>query len=130
MSADGGKSGYSLWDPLKYENYTEFEDIEQCWGEYSEDSVPVYTLFDSYEDYQAFLDGDIAAIRSIPPLWKMAKEYAKKILMGKMSTEENVILRDGELSFLLKGFDDIFKKYGLWYTFHESWQLAGYRTSK
>ena len=111
LSAQGDEPKYSMWDPLKYENYEEYEKDNDCIGSGDKDLIPAYTLFDNYEEYKRFLnDGELTMLRDDPVLWDLSKRFAE----CEIDDDHIIEIEGGKVvSHFKKGLSDIFRKYDL-----------------
>ena len=119
LSEQGDEQKYSMWDPLKYESYEEYEKDNDCIGSGDEDLIPAYTLFDNYEEYMRFLDGELTMLRDNPVLWDLSKRFAERVI-----DDDYIIEIEGGkvVSHFKKGLSDIFRKYNLRFdTFNTGW---------
>ncbi len=114
---DVGDREYTLWDPLE-------DDLSTRDGE-SEEAMPVYTLFDSDEDYRRFLNGEDVDLRRYPELWDLAVRYGIRYFS---EWKDTILIRGGVIGHIMKELNAIFKKYGLWYEPEESWMIIGRRS--
>ena len=119
LSEQGDEPKYSMWDPLKYESYEDYEKDNDCIGSGDEDLIPAYTLFDNYEEYKRFLNGDLTMLRDNPVLWDLSKKYAESEIYDDYLIE----IEGGRVvSRFKKGLSDIFRKYDLRFdTFNNGW---------
>ena len=107
---------YSMWDPLEYESYEEYQGMNEDDG----DGIPVYTLFDTYEDYQ---NGRTDSVKNSPELYEMVKRY-----IIRFAEENDEITIRGEVAgHILKEFKAIFEKYGLEFEPVYDWMVVGHR---
>lgn len=127
---------YSMWDPLKYEDFDEYIESDEYerfrepeWKDESE-LIPAYTIFDTYEDYLDFLGGKYGkSIQNNPLLKNMAARYIKKIASTELECDE-VIIKGEAVDQIKTEFRAIFDKYGLDYCMIYNWMLAGYETKE
>ena len=124
-----GESAYSMWDPLKYEDFSEYISSDE-YEKYNEpmwsdetDLIPAYTLFDTYEEYKIFLSGDHKMLKTNPVLWKMAVNMAKHLFYQDLEDDEFSV--SGEVAdHIREEFISIFNKYGLDYELIYNWMLV------
>ena len=136
ISEGGEDSVYSMWDPLKFEDFNEYRESDEYdryneskWKDGSE-LIPAYTIFDNYEQYLAFLNGQFrGTIQNNPLLKKMAAAYIKKIASDELEYDE-IILTGDVVDQIKTEFRAIFEKYGLDYSLIYNWMLAGYEAEK
>ncbi len=133
ISADGEDSGYTMWNPLKYEDYDELEKeadsgrlkLADDPGKKEQRLIPAYTLFDNYEDYQKFLDGEYSLIRKDSMLWQMTKRFVADCFIHEYGDETAEF--KGEIAdHIINEFHEIFRKYGMWYEPMYAWMIVGY----
>ena len=133
ISEDGEDSGFTMWDPLRYDDYDELEEKADSGmlkmvddpGKKEQSLIPAYTLFDNYEDYEKFLNGDYSLIRKDSMLWQMTKRFLAKCFLGEYAGDEVEI--KGEIAdHIIHEFHEIFRKYGMWYEPMYAWMIVGY----
>ncbi len=130
ITGGGEDSTYSMWDPLKYEDYNEYlnsdeyERLPEPEKNSEEELIPAYTLFDTYAEYKSFLDGDIKLLRSNPVLWRMAVRMIKNLLYQELEDDE-ISITGAVVLHIREEFASIFEKYGLDYELIYNWMLAG-----
>ena len=119
LSEQGDDPKYSMWDPLKYESYEEYEKDNDCIGSGDQDLTPAYTLFDNYEEYKKFLNGDLTMLRDNPVLWDLCKRLAKY----QIDDDYMIEIEGGRVVAQFKsGLSDIFRKYDLSFdTYNSGW---------
>ena len=123
ISENAGAEEYTLWDPLEYEDFNEYQKHHDT-GSEKEGATPLYTLFDTYENYQQFMKGEFSLLRQSPVLWDMVASHAKNRFSGELSDVQTEI--EGEVvTNIMNEFGAIFKKYGLDYTQLYSWMIVG-----
>lgn len=108
---------YTMWDPLEYESFEEYKQMNDDDGE----GIPVYTLFDNYEEYRGFLQGNISSLEGSPELLSMVSDYLKNDL--KQSGKD--IEFEKAPAGLMKEFNEIFSKHGLYYEPVYNWMITG-----
>ncbi len=105
---DGSDDQYTFWDPIEYET---FEEYRQIYGD-AGNGTPVYTLFETYEDYKHFLAGDTSMIRNDPGLYRLLAKAVKEALIDHCS---ELPITEEIASKLRKEFGDIYAEHGLTY---------------
>ena len=120
----------SYWDPLVFDSWEEY--LEMYGGDVGE-KEPAYTNLDTYEEYRYLMDGGSDLFikehqNEIRTRWeKMEKEAMEYYLKGRSEDSGvNGYLQGKVKEHIMKGFNEIFERYGLWYDQDYSWSLSCY----
>lgn len=111
ISADKIDTRISLWDPLDYDHFEEYETMEADWDG-GEEAIPVSTLFDNYDEYLDFMNGNLTLMKNSPILWDMFKELVKDHAMNGYIIETDDELTGEFIDYMKKELDAILRKYG------------------
>ena len=118
LSEEGDESKYSMWDPLQYESYEEYAERNELFRREDKDLTPAYTLFDNYEEYRSFLNGDLSMLRNNPELWEMSKRLAASHL-DEIEVRSYYVAAQFE-----KGLEEIFRRFGMHYEYPHDGEIV------
>lgn len=117
---------FSAWDPLVFDSWEEYQDF--CDGE-EEELTPIYMRYDTYEDYLKDLESYMTiSVEEILPQWEKLLETAKREFLIEHSDADKEIVSFPEIVDYVKNeFAEIFSRYGLRFKIDFSWSLSCYR---
>ena len=117
---------YSGWDPLVFdpwEEYLEINGLSEAEGNDEAKLTPLNELYDTYaryiEEYENFENMDIEEIK---PIWESIVEISKK----EFIRDCGAIYLPEVAGHIKEEFSDIFERYGLWYEYCFDWSLTSY----
>lgn len=119
-----GKYG---WDPAEYDSYEEWLEINRyCdMDEFSEESENIYSSrieFSSREEYEDFI------LRSATVREAKLREHFEEEICDSADYSNEVFYDNGKIANqIITEFNELLKKYGLWYELGFSWSLTTYR---
>lgn len=106
------------WDPLVFDTWEEYREVM---GWEDSGSLPRYQSFDTYEEYQKFLDKEWTT-EDVMPVWEKFLDKVKT----EVRTEKELLYCPEMTGRIISEFDRIFERYGLWYDLGFSWSLSCY----
>ena len=71
------------------------------------------------------IENEVSSIEDVMPIWEKLSEIAKNEIINKYKSER--LYLPGLADYITRQFNEIFKKYGLWYDFGFSWSLSCYK---
>ncbi len=117
LYTEDGDHKYTMWDPLEYESYEEYQRMNEDDGK----GIPVYTLFDTYDEYRS---GKTESVINTPELYGMVTRFIQERLTDE---NEEITIRGEVAAHILKEYKELFKQYGLEFEPVYDWMVVGHR---
>lgn len=119
-----GKMG---WDPAEFDSYEDwlklcqYSDLDEFGGE--DTGMEIATEFSSREEYEDFILRNASSRES-----KIREFFEEDLYEEPEYISGGTFYDNGRIvNIILKEFDDLLEKYGLWYELGFSWSLTAYR---
>ncbi len=120
----------SYWDPLVFDSWEEY--LEMYGGDDGEKD-PAYTNLDTYEEYRYLMEGGSDLFikehqNEIRTRWEKMEKEAMEYYMKEGSEDGEIYgyLQRKVKEHIMKGFNEIFERFGLWYDLDYGWSLSCY----
>ncbi|MDD6085330.1 MAG: hypothetical protein PUB76_05070 [Oscillospiraceae bacterium] len=110
-----------LWNALKFDSWDDYLNF------YGADCLEFYGINNLYNTKnRKLINGyEVSSIEDVMPIWEKLSEIAKNEIINKYKSERLYLPRLAD--YITRQFNEIFKKYGLWYDFGFNWSLSCYK---
>ncbi|MCR5214822.1 MAG: hypothetical protein K6E10_10445 [Eubacterium sp.] len=121
---------YSLWDPLVFDTWEEYQKFVngEAYESGEEKLTPAYQRYGTYEEYLSDMETTISlGIEDIRPIWEEMVKDAETEFIRECQEDADVISIPEIEGYIKSQFIEIFDRFGLWYDFGFSWSLTCYK---